>query len=201
MTAVQFAGGKGRCDLLRIGGVHLTITDEKRLEIIRCGEGLPLQTSIPGIELRALRRDDAAAYHELVQRNREHLTQYGDYHELVSSTLEDIADELALRPERKVRTGIWRRNELMGRADLGLVDAPGAMVLGYWIGAEYTGNGYATAACRTLLDYGWTYLHATDFWAGVTHGNEKSIAVLERLGFAAVARLERHTRFHLGVSA
>ena len=31
-------------------------------------------------------------------------------------------------------------------------------------------------------------------WAGVTHGNDRSAAVLDRLGFGRVAVLERHAR-------
>ncbi len=59
------------------------------------------------------------------------------------------------------------------------------------------GRGFATAAVRALIDFGRAVLCATELWAGVTHGNEASIRVLERLGFEFVERLERHTRFHL----
>ncbi|NLK08241.1 MAG: GNAT family N-acetyltransferase, partial [Firmicutes bacterium] len=64
------------------------------------------------------------------------------------------------------------------------------------LGCKYTGSGYVTAACRSLMSYGKNKLGAVDFWAGVTHGNDKSTAVLERLGFKVVERLEKHTRFH-----
>jgi len=154
-------------------------------------------TAISGVELRELTGGDALAFYELVHRNRRHLTQYGDYRDLAASTLQDVESYFADPPDNNIRMGIWRRaDELMGRVDLSPV-APGAFVLGYWIGSEYTGCGYVTGACRTLMDYATRELGAIDFWAGVTHGNRKSAAVLERLGFCFVERLEKHTRFHL----
>ena len=86
--------------------------------------------------------------------------------------------------------------DLVGRADLNAVRS-GHFVVGYWLGEGQTGRGFATAAVRALIDFGRAVLGATEFWAGVTHGNEASIRVLERLGFEFVERLERHTRFHL----
>ena len=91
---------------------------------------------------------------------------------------------------------LWWDDDLVGRLDLNPIET-GTFVLGYWLGAEYTRRGFATAAWRALIDHGRAELDATDFWAGVTHGNERSIAVLERLGFARTERLEHHTRFHL----
>mgnify|MGYP002408322204 FL=1 len=167
-----------------------------------CGAGTlqhpVLGTAVCQIELRELTGRDAQAYSELVQRNRRHLTQFGDYQELAASTLDEIEEYFANPPDDNVRMGIWQADELMGRIDLNPVE-PGAFVLGYWIGSEYIGKGYVTAGCRALLDYGREALGATDYWAGVTHGNQRSVAVLERLGFCATERLEKHTRFHLKV--
>lgn len=40
-------------------------------------------------------------------------------------------------------------------------------------------------------------LGATDIFAGATHANDRSAALLERLGFEPVAEFENHTRFRL----
>ena len=124
------------------------------------------------------------------------MRQFGDYTELAGSTLEDITGYFANPPDNNVRMGVWVSRELAGRVDLNPV-APGTFVLGYWLGHAYTGRGYATESCRAILDYGRRSLGATEFWAGVTRGNLRSVAVLKRLGFSAVEALPDRTRFHL----
>jgi len=72
--------------------------------------------------------------------------------------------------------------------------------LGYWLAEDATGHGYATAAVRALLDHART-LQATDVLAGVTHGNDRSVALLRRLGFARVAEFDSYDRYHRAVSS
>lgn len=172
------------------------ITDRNRGGMAVPDTGLVIKTSIPEVELQELTVRNALEFFQLVTQNRDHLTQFGDYQDLAQSTLEEIEAYFSNPADVNIRMGIWRGSELMGRVDLHPVE-PRAYVLGYWIGSEYSGNGYVTASCRAMIDYGREQLGATDFWAGVTHGNERSIAVLERLGFRRVERLEGHTRFHL----
>ena len=73
-------------------------------------------------------------------------------------------------------------------------------MLGYWLGGEYTGKGYATAACTALIAYGLEVLGARTMWAGVTKGNTKSEAVLQRLGFQEVSDQGSYTRFNRRLS-
>jgi ribosomal-protein-serine acetyltransferase len=94
--------------------------------------------------------------------------------------------------------GIWRGEELMGRVDVGEV-APGAYVLGYWLGEEYTGHGYMTAACRAIMDYARQIWAVKEFWAGVRHVNVESIAVVERLGFSVFEEFPERKRYRLVV--
>ena len=159
--------------------------------------GLP--TTIPGVELRELTSRDARAFFDLICRNREHLTRFGDYEDLTASTLEDIEAYFADPLDDNVRMGVWRADELMGRVDLAPVD-PHTYVLGYCIGSEYTGGGYATVACRALIDYARLALGATEFWAGVRHPNLKSAALVSRLGFAVYEELPTRTRYRLKYS-
>lgn len=158
-----------------------------------------LREPVPGIVLRRLTPAHANAYFDLIDRNREHLTRFGDYEDEKNATLEWVVESLASRADENVRFGIWRAGDLIGRADL-ISRAAGRFVLGYWLGAEYTGRGYATAACRALIDYGRDALGATEIYAGVTHGNTKSVAVLQRLGFERVAEFDTYTRFCLRIA-
>jgi RimJ/RimL family protein N-acetyltransferase len=153
-------------------------------------------TSIPNLWLVALTHEDVDAYWELVDRNRGHLTQHGDYLDLGQATPESLAAELHDPDNRNARFGVWLDGRLIGRADL-IPRTAGNFVLGYWLGCEYTGRGYATMACRALIAYGKAELGATTVYAGVTKGNVKSEALLGRLGFAFVEDRGSYTLFRL----
>ena len=56
--------------------------------------------------------------------------------------------------------------------------------LGYWLGFEYWGQGYATEACKALLDYTKANTSFKNFRANVYKGNVASSKVLEKIQFA-----------------
>lgn len=87
---------------------------------------------------------------------------------------------------------------LVGRADLN-PRGEDNFVLGFWLGGDFTGHGYATAACAALIAYGQTSLGAKRVYAGVTKGNSKSEAVLGRLGFELVEDRDTYTLLLLTV--
>jgi ribosomal-protein-serine acetyltransferase len=155
-----------------------------------------LATDIPDLRLVAISPDDADAYCALVDLSRRHLTQHGDWTDLGEATRESVAASLHTPDRPTTQFGVWLDGQLIGRADLN-PRTPGNFVLGYWLGSQFTGRGYATAACRALIAYGKAELGATTIYAGVTKGNSKSEAVLHRLGFQAVADQVTYTRFAL----
>ena len=56
--------------------------------------------------------------------------------------------------------------------------------LGYWLGVEYWGRGFATAATQRLVAYAWqTFPHLQRLEAGVFGWNGASARVLEKAGF------------------
>jgi RimJ/RimL family protein N-acetyltransferase len=149
-----------------------------------------IATDLPGLTLRPL--TDADAYHALLAANAAHLTQHGDYQEETTKTLAAVRADLAA--PNHLRFGIHRDGTLVGRIDLVAADPP-RYSLGYLLTAEATGHGYATAAGRAIINLA-VRLGATDIYAGVTHGNTKSAAVLERIGFTAVIEFDTYTRYH-----
>ena len=58
--------------------------------------------------------------------------------------------------------------------------------LGYWLGVEYWGQGYATEAVRSLLDYAKTKILDEIIRACVFTGNTASSKVLEKVGFTTI---------------
>jgi hypothetical protein len=91
---------------------------------------MAITTDIPNLRLVALNREDADAYYALVDRNRTHLTQHGDWTDLGAATPESVAASLNPLDDRNARFGIWLDGQLIGRADLN-PRTPGNFVLGY----------------------------------------------------------------------
>ncbi|MEV4636872.1 GNAT family N-acetyltransferase [Actinoplanes sp. NPDC049548] len=146
--------------------------------------------------LRQLTPEDAAEYHALVQRNAAHLTRHGDYREEVAATLDEVTARLT--EPGPLRYGVVLGDRLIGRVDLIAVDPP-RYGLGYWLSEDATGHGYATKAVAAVLRHART-LAATDVYAGVTHGNDRSVALLRRLGFTRAASFDSYDRYHLAVA-
>ena len=155
-----------------------------------------LQTGISGLELRELNSELAGEYYELLDANRAHLFQHGDYAAERDATPEWVQGYFADPPDSNLRFGIWHGQQLIGRVDLNPVAPPGFSI-GYSLGSSYTGHGYATAACATAIAYARDALHATEVYAGITHGNWRSVALVRRLGFVPDADFDTYTRFRL----
>jgi len=155
-----------------------------------------IATDTPCLRLIEFTPDDAHAYYSLVDRNRKHLSEHGDYSELKQATLELVIKSLTEAPGAHRRFGIWLNNTLVGRADVS-PRLPGHFVIGYWLGSAYTGKGYATVACKALIHYAHGRLGATDIFAGVTKGNAASEALLGRLGFQAIEDKDTYTLFRM----
>ena len=55
--------------------------------------------------------------------------------------------------------------------------------LGYWLGKRYWGNGFATEAVKSILDFGFDQLNLEEIYASYKIGNEGSKRVLMKCGF------------------
>lgn len=73
-------------------------------------------------------------------------------------------------------------DEPIGACGLAQLEGP-APDLGYWLGAPYWGNGYATEAARALIDHAFTALRLEALQAGARVTNPASRRVLEKCGF------------------
>jgi RimJ/RimL family protein N-acetyltransferase len=70
----------------------------------------------------------------------------------------------------------------IGACGLDMRDAP-TPELGYWLGAQYWGQGFATEAARALIDYAFEHLEHKALQAGARVSNPASRRVLEKCGF------------------
>lgn len=146
-----------------------------------------------GLVLRELDASEAQAFGDLVARNRGHLMEGNG--SLPPDAVEDVVASMCFRLDRSFGFGLWLDDTLIGHVTVGhLSYSPGAPEeltapsstswgIGYWLGSEFMGHGYATEACRAVMDFARTEFRATDFYAATRADNVKSQAVLERLGF------------------
>ncbi|ATE65523.1 GNAT family N-acetyltransferase [Rhizorhabdus dicambivorans] len=77
----------------------------------------------------------------------------------------------------------------------GAADTPveGKAEIGWRLGAEHWGKGYAREAAEACLDHGWTALGFDRVWAITTIGNSRSWGLMERLGMTRHPELDfRH---------
>jgi RimJ/RimL family protein N-acetyltransferase len=65
----------------------------------------------------------------------------------------------------------------------GIAQQDGAAEIGYWLGIEHWGKGYATEAVHALVDYAFIDLGHTALHAGARVTNPASRRVLEKCGF------------------
>jgi len=65
----------------------------------------------------------------------------------------------------------------------GLVTQDNVPELGYWLGVDFWGNGYATEALHAVIDYAFTDLEHDALQAGARVTNPTSRRVLEKCGF------------------
>ncbi len=69
--------------------------------------------------------------------------------------------------------------------------------LGYWIAKDYWGNGYAKEAIRIILSFAFNELRLNRIYAKVLTRNERSIHLLESLGFSNEGTSKEEV-FHTG---
>jgi RimJ/RimL family protein N-acetyltransferase len=160
---------------------------------------LRVATDLAALQLRELSSADVDVYYALLVRNRDHFRQHGDYRDEINATRTWVADYFTSPPDANTRFGVWLTGQLIGRVDLNPVSPP-QYGIGYWISADRSGKGHMTRACRAAIGYCREELGGTDVFAGVTHGNGRSAAVLCRLGFTKVTEFESYDRYHLALA-
>jgi RimJ/RimL family protein N-acetyltransferase len=108
-----------------------------------------------------------------------------------------IDGRLSWWPARGVTMAIARRDdpdELLGTASLRRFSRDRRAELGYWLGADAWGHGFATEAAGALIDFGFRDLGLERIYAQVLEGNAASCRVLEKLGMINEGTRRRHVR-------
>jgi RimJ/RimL family protein N-acetyltransferase len=109
-----------------------------------------------------------------------------------------IAGRIAWWPQaRGITLAIARREDpglLLGTVSLRRFLRDRRAELGYWLGADAWGSGYATEAADAMIEFGFRELGLERIYAQVLEGNEPSCRVLEKLGMMNEGIRRRHIR-------
>ncbi|MFL3012187.1 MAG: GNAT family N-acetyltransferase [Acidimicrobiales bacterium] len=100
-------------------------------------------------------------------------------------TLDDADEWLKIVDNEEFNLNIFLNDDLIG--GIGLTPAEEDFYeLGYWLGVEYWGQGYATESVMELLNYAKSNTPCEKFKANVFKENVASAKVLEKNGFKRV---------------
>ena len=153
----------------------------------------------PRLALRELRLDDARAV--AVRAGDRRVARYliavpSPYPVSLAARL--LAGRIAWWPQgRGVTLAITRReapSALLGSVSLRRFARDRRAELGYWLGADEWGRGYATEAAGALVDFGFAELGLSRIYAQVLAGNDVSCRVLDKLGMINEGVRRRHIR-------
>jgi len=98
---------------------------------------------------------------------------------------------------RGVTLAITRRTSphiLLGTVSLRRFTRDRRAELGYWLAAHAWNFGFATEACRALVDFGFRELGLARIYAQVLAGNRGSLNVLDKLGMVGEGIKRQHIR-------
>ena len=142
------------------------------------------------LRLRPWRATDAPDLYELAKDPRIGMLCGWKPFECIDDAHEALSTVLAAPDSYAVTLG--STGELVGSIALRIdTDSPEASVadIGYWIGAPYWGNGYATEAGHAIIDRAWE-LGVSTIILKYFDGNDASRRVSEKLGFTWQSREE-----------
>lgn len=143
------------------------------------------------VVLRQYTPEDAEEAFALIDRNRGHLSQFGDETAAKYPTLESFRDSI-VNPKNPKRLRFGIRNKegvLVGSINVTPdEDNPQRGEIGYYLGEEYQKKGYTRQAVEFLTDYAFEHLGYQTLYGEVAEGNDTSIRVLERAGYQETKR-------------
>ncbi len=152
---------------------------------------IPGRISDVSLVLRRWRIRDAYALSRLVGENLEHLRPWMPWIEvepvsLLSRTEMIRGWEKERREAGDLIVGVFVGGQPVGGAGLHRRRGPQILEIGYWIGAKYTGMGYATRAASLLTDLAFSLPFITRVEIHHDRANIASSRVAQRAGMVFV---------------
>lgn len=117
--------------------------------------------------------------------------------------LKHAQDWIAIQPEQ-IKDGFEypltivskEINEIIGTITLRIDKNNNKGELGYWIGIDYWGNGFATEAVSKIIEFGFNDLNLNKIWASALTRNKASSVVLGKVGLQKEGTLRKDKLLH-----
>lgn len=87
---------------------------------------------------------------------------------------------------------LQEKEQLIGTMTLSVDKQHNRGELGYWVGKDYWGNGYATEAARVIVNFGFETLGLNRIWAKAMSKNVASTMVMKKVGLKLEGTLKQH---------
>ncbi len=149
---------------------------------------MELTNESENITLKQLELSHADKIFTLIDKNREYLAPWFWWVKETKS-VDDSLRFLEIEKEKYekktgITCGIWYREELVGLVSLNEIDIhTNSAVIGYWLDNDFQGKGIMTNSCKLLINYAFKVLKLHRIEILHAEQNEKSKAVIQRLGF------------------
>lgn len=138
------------------------------------------------VVLKQFTLQDSEEIFELIDTNRNHLSQFGDDTSEKYPTLEAVKKSIET-PSNPKRLRFAIRNkqgQLVGSVNLTPDESdPTQGEIGYYLDAEFQRQGYMGRAVQTLTDYGFSSFDYKTIYGDVAEGNTASVNVLLKAGY------------------
>ena len=140
------------------------------------------------LSLKLIELRDAERVFQLTNTSRSYLREWLpwlDFTIKVEDTIEFIKGCLKGYAENKsLHAVILFKGEIVGVAGYNTINMSNkTATIGYWLGAEFQGNGIMTEVARTLTDYAFHSLNLNKVEIRAAVGNKKSRSIPERLNY------------------
>ena len=139
------------------------------------------------LQLRILEDRNAEDLYLLIDRNRTYLREWLPW--VDTTTLESIkkfieTSRKQIADNNGFQVGIFYKGKIAGCIGLHTIDWNNKKTsIGYWLAAEYQGNGIMTESCRAIINYVLNDIKLNRVEIRAAEFNRKSRSVPERLGF------------------
>ena len=148
--------------------------------------------------LRQFTPEDAGEIFNLIDRNRDHLSQFGDDTAGKYPTHDSVKDSIEnpKNPDRLRFTIRNKERQLVGSINITPDKKnPKQAEIGYYLGSEFQKKGYMKRALEVLLDYGFQNLGYDTIYGDVVDDNVASVKTLLACGFQEVGRFKEKIRY------